>query len=582
MSMALNENFDKIRPALGVSEFSAIIDEKSYYCDKTLLIKDLLDSKTQVMLFTRPRRFGKTLNMTMLRTFFEKSSYGKDTSHYFKNLKIWQAGEKYRAEQGKRPVIYLTFKDIKSRNFSGVISGICGLLLDEISRHDYILTSPKLNDIDKGRIKAILNNNNSDLLSDSIKVLSAMLYKHHGVKPLILIDEYDVPIQAGYEFGFYREIVNFMRNMLSGAFKDNPNLYRGVLTGVSRVSKESIFSGLNNLDVDSIFSENFSTYFGFTQEEVDDMFKFYGIEDKLKEAEDWYDGYIFGKEHIYNPWSLLSYVKNGCKPLDYWANMSENSMVGAAISKLDEEDLDSLSGIMSGKKANVSMSEHIIYPELGETLEQAYCLLAQTGYLKASNVKMDIDYICDVEIPNRELYTVYAREIIRRIIKPKGRTPAKNISRMIANGDANGLQKYLSSFLLETCSSFDLTEEKDYQNLIIGLLATMRRGYSITGNREAGHGRADIIIKPRLDNEEGKNMPGIVIELKHYAASEAEKDNPEAIKASLGKKAEEALNQIEQKSYISALQADGVKTIIKYGAAFTGKYSAVKTAWHGA
>ena len=574
--MAMNENFDKAGLALGVSDFSAIMDEKSYYCDKTLLIKDLIDSKTQVMLFTRPRRFGKTLNMTMLRTFFEKPMDGGDTSHYFKKLKIWQAGEKYRAEQGKRPVIYITFKDAKNTSYKDEFEAIKIIISEEFCRHSELSSSKKLSAEELETLSQIKSGKATDSLWQfSIKFLSAVLFKHHGIKPLILIDEYDVPIQAGYEFGFYREIVNFMRNMLSGAFKDNPNLYRGVLTGVSRVSKESIFSGLNNLDVDSIFSENFSTYFGFTQEEVDEMFKFYGIEDKLKEAADWYDGYIFGKEHIYNPWSLLSYVKNGCKPLDYWANMSENSMVGAAISKLDEEDLDSLAGIMSGKKANVSMSEHIIYPELGETLEQAYCLLTQTGYLKASNAKFSLDYICDVEIPNRELYTVYAREIIRRIIKPKSRTSAKSIDRMIVNGDAKGLQKYLSSFLLETCSSFDLTEEKDYQNLIIGLLATMRRGYSITGNREAGHGRADIIIKPRLDNEEGKNLPGIIIELKHYSASEAEKDSPEKIKPILEKEAEEALRQIESKSYISSLQADGVKTIIKYGVAFSGKYAKV-------
>ena len=574
--MAKNENFEKKGLALGVSEFEKVIDCGSYYFDKTLLIKDFLDTNKEVILFTRPRRFGKTLNMTMLRTFFEKPSGGKDTNHYFKDLKIWQAGEKYRAEQGKRPVIYLTFKDIKTQTFEQALSKIGMAVLWELDRHSELFESNKFTDIQKEQLNELKNNlKDYAVLSDSIKTLSMFLFIEYGEKPLILLDEYDVPIQAGYEFGFYKEIVSFMRNLLSGAFKDNPSLYRGVLTGVSRVSKESIFSGLNNIIVNSIFDDDFSEYFGFTQEEVNEMFRFYGIEDKLKEAADWYDGYIFGETHIYNPWSLLSYVSSGCKPNDYWANMSENSLVGAAISKLDEEDLDSLYSLMNGKKTNVIMSEHIIYPELGETLEQAYCLLAQTGYLKVSNSQKDIDYICDVEIPNRELYMVYAREIIRRIIKPKSRTPAKNIIRMIVNGDAAGLQKYLSSFLLETCSSFDLTEEKDYQNLIIGLLASMRRGYSIKGNREAGHGRADIMIKPRLDNEDGKNLPGIIIELKHYAASEAEKDDPEKIKPILEKQAEEALRQIEQKSYISDLHADGVKTIIKFGVSFSGKYAKV-------
>lgn len=578
--MSILAKLNETKLPLGTSDFAKIIDDKFYYTDKSLFIKDFLDSKSEVTLFTRPRRFGKTLNMSMLKTFFEKPLDGKDTSHYFKNLKIWQAGEKYRAEQGKRPVIYLTFKDIKTLDFGQALSKIRMAVFSELDRHGEIFESDKFTPLQKIRAQELLDNlNDISVLSESIKTLSFLLHKHYGEKPLVLIDEYDVPIQSGYSCGYYKEIVMFMRDFMSGAFKDNSSLYMGAITGVTRVSKESIFSGLNNIDVDTVFSRRFSQYFGFTKQEAAEMFRFYGAgDDKLKEAEDWYDGYIFGETEIYNPWSLLSYLKEDCVAETYWVNMSTNELAKDCISRLDSEDKDSLSSLISGEKANVSIASNIIYPELGQTLEQAYGLLAQAGYLKTSNARpSDGEYICDIAIPNRELSSVYASEIINRIIKAESRKPAKDIRRAIVNGDSSSLQKYLSDFLAGMCSSLDLTAEKDYQNLMMGLFASMRRGYYITANREAGLGRADIIIKPRLDNRECSDLPGIVLELKHYKAKAAEKRSARKMRLILEQKAEEALRQIDEKSYVADLKEAGCKSVIKYGASFSGKFVCVKT-----
>ena len=572
--MTFEERIKNIKFALGTSEFTKIIDSECHYIDKTLLIKEILDSKSEAILFTRPRRFGKTLNMTMLRTFFEKPLDGRDTSHYFKNLKIWQCGEKYISEQGKRPVIYLTLKDIKPTKFEQAITGISLEVADEIERYQEIFESRKLTDFQKNRAKELVQNlGNIAFLAKSLKTLSMLLHKHYGEQPIILIDEYDVPIQSGFEHGYYDEIIAFMRNFLSGAFKDNPSLYRGILTGVSRVSKESIFSGLNNLDVDTIFNKPFSTFFGFTQEEINKMFKFYGIEDKLKEAESWYDGYIFGTNHIYNPWSIISYLKNGCIPGNYWVNMSENGLAGEAMCQLRAEDRKSLEELMSGKKTRAFAATHIIYNELGKDIAQAYGLLAQTGYLRASDVDLKpFNYLCTMEIPNRELFSAYAEEVVDRILKPREKRIATEIIKAVLDGRPEDLQKCLSDFLLETCSFLDLTEEKDYQNILIGLLASMKDGYDITANCEAGHGRADISMCPRIDNKHRNVLPGIIIELKHYEATESEKDNPENLESELERQAEDALKQIETKSYISRLKSAGCVSILKYGVAASGKY----------
>lgn len=560
--------------AIGVDLFTKL--GNSYYVDKTLLVKDIIDNNTECILFTRPRRFGKTLNMSMLQTFFEKPMDGKDTSHYFKNLKIWQCGEKYTSEQGKRPVIMLSLKDIKCGDFEEAVDSIKGKIATEFSRHAELETSERLQERERRLYRSIADRTASvPEYASSLLFLSSLLEKHHGIKPVLLIDEYDIPLQESWyaENRYYNRMVAFIKNMLSAALKTNPSLYKGILTGVTRVSKESIFSGLNNIKVDTVFDDKFSTYFGFTQEEVNEMFKFYGIEDKLKEARNWYDGYIFGEKEIYNPWSLLNYLDEDCKPEPYWINVSSNDLAKDAIRKLDGEDRKSLVSLMSGGSIRARASTEFVYTELGEKNEHAYGLLVQTGYLKASRArKVASGYLCTMEIPNRELYSVFSEEIVERIIKKSAYQPAAGIQDAILDGIAEDLEQYLSDFLLEMCSSLNLTEEKDYQNLIIGLCATMRNGYAIHSEREAGYGRADIMFMPRADYEEYDKLPGIVMELKHIKAGEAEKDSPEKINALLQKEAENALKQIEEKSYISELKKSGIQNIAKYGVACCGKH----------
>ncbi|MBO4555377.1 MAG: AAA family ATPase, partial [Elusimicrobiales bacterium] len=446
----------------------------------------------------------------------------------------------------------------------------------EYRRHQELKESNILDEYEHETYRRLLDKTASNAeLENSILYLCLMLEKHHGIKPLLLIDEYDVPLQESWyaENRYYNRMVAFIKNMLSAALKTNPSLYKGILTGVTRVSKESIFSGLNNIIVNTVFDDDFSQYFGFTQEEVNEMFRFYGIEDKLKEARNWYDGYIFGEKHIYNPWSVLCYLNKSCKPEPYWINVSSNDLAKDAIRKLDGEDRKSLASLMSGGSIRARASTEFVYTELGEKNEHAYGLLVQTGYLKASRARKTASgYLCTMEIPNRELYSVFSEEIVERIIKKSAYQPAAGIQDAILDGIAEDLEQYLSDFLLEMCSSLNLTEEKDYQNIIIGLCATMRNGYAIHSEREAGYGRADIMFAPRADYEEYDKLPGIVMELKHIKAGEAENNSPEKINALLQKEAETALKQIEEKSYISELKKSGIRNIAKYGVACCGKH----------
>ncbi|MBO4555234.1 MAG: AAA family ATPase, partial [Elusimicrobiales bacterium] len=431
--MTLKERLINKAMPVGFSEFKEIYDRNLYYADKTLLIKNLLEESAQVMLFTRPRRFGKTLNMTMLRTFFEKPMDGKDTSHYFRDLKIWQAGEKFRAEQGKRPVIYITFKDEKINDFGRLMYSIKENIFAELARHQEIFSSDKLCGIEKDQADSLRNLMRSkELPEKTIRTLCELLHKHHGVKPVILLDEYDVPIQAGFDYGFYQEIISFMRNFLSAAFKDNPSLFMGVITGVSRVSKESLFSGLNNLKTNTIFDDKFSEYFGLTPEEVQNMLEYYGVPEKYAEVKHWYDGYIFGKKEMYNPWSLINYMSNECDPQDYWTGTSSNAMLWELIESMDTEDKKMLQSLLKGGRITANVNMNIVYPEIMNDPTAAYGLLVQTGYLKAGNSSFGEGvYTAELTIPNKEIQSVYAKQVIKHINDRLARYAANNLNTYI-------------------------------------------------------------------------------------------------------------------------------------------------------
>ncbi|MBO4556974.1 MAG: AAA family ATPase [Elusimicrobiales bacterium] len=507
--MTLKERLINKPMPVGFSEFKEIYDRNLYYADKTLLIKNLLEESAQVMLFTRPRRFGKTLNMTMLRTFFEKPMDGKDTSHYFKDLKIWHAGEQFKAEQGKRPVIYITFKDIKWSDFKRTFEEITKVIGFEYRRHSELEDSPNLQQYEKEIYQSISMEKAPEKdWRTAIFSLSVMLEKHHGIKPVILIDEYDVPIQAGFDHDFYPQIIEFMRSFLSAAFKDNPSLFMGVITGVSRVSKESLFSGLNNLSVNTIFDEEFSEYFGITPDEVKQMLEFYGVPEKYSEVKHWYDGYIFGKREMYNPWSLINYMARKCDPQDYWTGTSSNAMLWELIESMDTEDKKTLQSLLKGEKINADVNMNIVYPEIMQDSASAYGLLVQTGYLKAGNSYFDDGfYNAELTIPNKEIQAVYAKQVIRHIKNIPAKKSATGIHMAMVACNTDRMQRELNNFLQFSCSYLDLTEEKDYQNLMVGLLSAMRYLYEIKSNREAGTGRADILLRPRANMEKAKKCP---------------------------------------------------------------------------
>ena len=402
---------------IGISDYIRAQSEY-YYVDKTLLIKEFLDKKPLVSLFTRPRRFGKTLNMDMLRVFFEISK--EDTSVYFKDKAIWQCGREYTKHQGQYPVIFLTFKDVKFDSWEATIDKIRGLLQVEFGRHLELKESDKLAEYEIEYFSKILEAKANEVeLTSSLENLSRMLFKHYGKAPIIIIDEYDTPIQEGYAEDFYDAIIRFMRNFFSGAYKDNKNLSYGFLTGILRIAQESIFSGLNNLTVNSVMDEDYDRFFGFTYPEVHQMMKYYGVSDKDEELKDWYNGYRFGNTEIYNPWSVINYISKGCIPQAYWVNTGKNEILEDVLKSATDDVTEKLYALLQGERVIARIDQNVVYRSLSEDTENIYSLLLVAGYLKALTKELQGDgsYLCEVSIPNREIAAVYKNEIFSHLLQ---------------------------------------------------------------------------------------------------------------------------------------------------------------------
>ena len=402
---------------IGISDYIRAQSEY-YYVDKTLLIKEFLDKKPLVSLFTRPRRFGKTLNMDMLRVFFEISK--EDTSVYFKDKAIWQCGREYTKHQGQYPVIFLTFKDVKFDSWEATIDKIRGLLQVEFGRHLELKESDKLAEYEIEYFSKILEAKANEVeLTSSLENLSRMLFKHYGKAPIIIIDEYDTPIQEGYAEDFYDAIIRFMRNFFSGAYKDNKNLSYGFLTGILRIAQESIFSGLNNLTVNSVMDEDYDRFFGFTYPEVHQMMKYYGVSDKDEELKDWYNGYRFGNTEIYNPWSVINYISKGCIPQAYWVNTGKNEILEDVLKSATDDVTEKLYALLQGERVIARIDQNVVYRSLSEDPANIYSLLLVAGYLKALTKELQGDgsYLCEVSIPNREIAAVYKNEIFSHLLQ---------------------------------------------------------------------------------------------------------------------------------------------------------------------
>ena len=541
---------------IGVADYR-LASTEYYYIDKTLMIKEFLDERPMVSLFTLPRRFGKTLNMDMLRTFFEKTA--EDTSVYFRDKAIWQCGERYRSYQGKYPVIFLTFKDVKFTTWQETFQSIRELIAKEAYRHLELKDSDRCDAFDKKAFLRLQQGNADETeLANALADLSLALHKHYGIAPIIIIDEYDIPIQQGYMQGFYDKVILFMRNLFSGGLKDNKHLSYGFLTGILRVAKESIFSGLNNLVINSVLDNKYSEYFGFTASEVQQMAAYYGVADKYAELCAWYDGYRFGRTEIFNPWSVINYFNNGCEPRAFWQTTGSNDIIGEIIGVADAEIYERLTSLVNGKSFVTYIDTSVIYPQIKSNPSSIYSFLLVAGYLKVLKTvpAFSGDFMCEVALPNKEIAYVYNKEILQKLDKVIPMAAAISMQEALYSADSQKLKAVMQSLLANSVSSFDTAGENFYHGFMLGLCALLSNAY-VTSNREAGDGRYDIQLMPK-----NAALPGILIELKAEKHADAEQ---------LKKLAAVALKQIHDKNYAADMQSHGVKTIYKYGVAFSGK-----------
>ena len=547
---------NKLPLPIGISDYR-LASSEYYYIDKTLMLRDFIDERPMVSLFTRPRRFGKTLNMDMIRTFFEKTE--EDTSVYFKDKKIWECGEKYRNYQGKYPVIFVTFKDIKFSTWEETFSAMKDTFASEAHHHMELQLSEKCDDYDRKIFDKILSGEVNEIeLSSALFELSRMLHNHYGIAPIIIIDEYDVPIQQGHMNGFYDKVILFMRNLFSGGLKDNKHLSFGFLTGILRVAKESIFSGLNNLTIYSVLDHKYSSYFGFTSDEIKEMAEYYGVPEKYDEICEWYDGYRFGGTDIFNPWSVINYFNNGCEPRAFWQSTGSNDIIGEIIRQADDEIYEKLTSLVNGKTFITYIDTGVIYPQIKNNPSTIYSFLLIAGYLKVlkTTPAFNGDFMCEVALPNKEISLVYHKEILQQLDRMIPQPTAISVQEAIFSGNNDKLKRTLEKLLAQSVSSFDTAGENFYHGFMLGLCALLG-GSFVSSNRESGDGRYDIQLKP-----ERKDLPGILIELKASKGCSQEQ---------LKKLSKKALQQIVDKRYDTELTAAGVKTIYKYGVAFSGK-----------
>lgn len=552
---------------IGNSDFKSIIENDNYYVDKSLFIQEVIDSQRQVLLIPRPRRFGKTLNLRMLKYFFEKDR--PENEKLFTNLKIWKCEKEILEKRGKYPIIYLSFKDAKANTWEKVLAHLRIEITSVYREHIYLLKENCLLDFEHTEYMSIVDFSADDsFYENSLKHLSEYLYRYHKEKVVILIDEYDTPIQSGYK-NFYEDVVSFMRNLLSGALKDNPYLYKGVITGILRVSKESIFTGLNNIGVYTILEQEFSDKFGFTEQETMQILEDLQVPTPYSEIKKWYDGYTFGDlTNIYNPWSILNYIvgyRNGFKP--YWVNTSSDELLKERIKHKESTDSRELiHKLLNDESIEKVIEENFIFPDLETNKDLLWTLFTFSGYLTIGN-KRDIN-IYELKIPNYEIKTVFQDIIFHwfhteiRIIRNLLEDTANYLITNRLDKFAEGFQKIIG----DTFSYYDTAgePEKVYQAYTLGLLAILCDDYVIRSNRESGEGRYDILLIPK-----DKTQNGVVIEIKQI--EKKKRESQKKFKERIQKELESALKQIEENEYYKELLEHDVTNIIKVPIVFVGK-----------
>ena len=542
---------------VGVDDFRQVRQEY-YYVDKTEFIRQLIDGHAKATLVTRPRRFGKTLSLSMLYYFFTLKD-AEENRALFAGCKIEQAGERYMAEQGTRPVVFLSLKDVKEPDFDRMLAGLAELCKRVYYEFRYLLEGDTLISEEKAVFRAILAKTASPTdLQYSLSNLVAYLARYHKKSVLVLIDEYDAPIQRAWDRGYYDEAIDFMRNYLSSVLKSNPHLDFAVLTGVLRIAKESIFSSLNNLEVASVASGNYLDAMGFTYEEIEQMATDFKVSDKLPEIKSWYDGYNFAGQEIYNPWSVVNYFRQNCQPAAYWVNTSGNAILKHLLRDAKAPQVRDLYAFLQGAQVRAQLVEGVIYDDIGESTSALYSMLINTGYLTlAERPDPYAGGRIAMRIPNLEIRLLFQREVMNYLERAgSDENLLVTITEALMDGRATDFAESLSNFLRFSVSFYDTANrETFYHGLMLGLLATLVPRFEVVSNREAGFGRFDIAIFP------GKNQRvGAVLEFK---VAKKEEDMPD--------RAGEALAQIRDRDYLSEFARRGVQEVWQYGIAFCGK-----------
>ena len=536
---------------VGIENFERIINEDYYYVDKTLLIEELLINRAPVTLFTRPRRFGKTLNMSMIKYFFDVKNK-EENKKLFENLKIYNS--EYMSEQGKYPVIFISLKDLKGDTWEECLKRLKLFIFDLYAEFEYI--REKMNEWDKRKFEKVLYEKEDADYIMSLKFLADSLYKYYGEKVIILIDEYDAPIINAFDKGDYNEAINFFQTFYSSALKTNNSLKYGVLTGITRIIKEGIFSGLNNLKVDTILNKKYSEYFGLLESEVIEMLDYFGMKYKIEEVKEWYNGYLFGESEVYNPWSIVNYIDNG-EIKAYWANVSGNTLLENMLDHTGEGVYDDLKQFTDGESIEKYISDGTTIKSLLSNDDEIWQLLLYSGYLtKAKNQEKESDSnIYNLKIPNKEIRKYFGNMFLNRFFGTEVKT--NTLIKALENGDIKKFEKTLGEIMINMLSHFDLDKEmeKIYQVFMIGLVGFLMGKYEIISNDESGYGRYDLAMIPIKSNEKAYLM--------EFKISKTQKGMEE--------RAQKALKQIDEKKYDTKLKARGIKNILKIGVAFYGK-----------
>ena len=549
---------------IGISDFRKVIRDNNYFVDKSMFIHELINSNAQVSLMPRPRRFGKTLNLSMLRYFFER---GEDSSYLFEGLAIAQTDE-FEEHINRYPVIFLTFKDVKSNNYQNTLNKVYSLIRREFMNHYKELDIDNVDYLDKLEYMDILEGKASQsTIEHSLALLSKLLYTKYDQEVIILIDEYDTPIHASYLHSYYDETIEFIRNLLSGAFKDNSYLFKGVITGILRVSRESIFSGLNNLATYTIFEERFSKQFGFTIDETKRFLREFGLEDKYGEVSDSYNGYQFGSETIFNPWSILNFIDNPKHELlPYWANTSSNDLIKHLLKVSSLNFKKSIESWLKDETISSRIDSNIVFSEIEKDDRNIYSLLFFSGYLKCTGRELiNKKHHCNLAIPNKEVRYIFENIISNWINESYRHDRLDLLLKSLVDGDIELFEELFSGFVLETLSFYDVNkknEEAVYQAFLLGILVSLE-SYEVISNREVGLGRVDIVLLHKTD----KNRLAIIMELKKINKFR-EKTKEMALS--------NALEQIEEKRYEVEAKKRGYNHILKMGVVFDGKRIWVK------